>query len=128
MPWPITRRVIGRKHQRLDGPDKSTGRAKYSYDINRPGMIYAKILRCPHARARVVSVNTQAAQAVPGYRAHWRIPTAQNNSIQYFAGSEIIAVAADTEEKVEDVLRALQVQYEVLPHFVREQDALQAGA
>src|SRR5688572_16785630 len=128
MPWPTTRRVIGRRFQRLDGPDKSTGRAKYSFDINRPNLCYGRILRCPHARARIRSVNTQAAQQVPGFRALWRIPAASDNSTQYFAGSEVIAVAADTEERVEDVLRAIQVDYEVLPHFVREQDALQAGA
>jgi xanthine dehydrogenase YagR molybdenum-binding subunit len=128
MPWPTTRRVIGRKHQRLDGPDKSTGRAKYSFDINRPGMLHARILRCPHARARVRSVNTQAAQQLPGFRALWRIPEAADNNILYFAGAEVIAVCADTEGHAEDILRAITVDYEVMPHFVREQDVLQAGA
>jgi CO/xanthine dehydrogenase Mo-binding subunit len=61
MPWPQKRRVIGTKVQRLDGPDKSTGRAKYSYDISRPGLLHARILRCPHARARVKGIDTAAA-------------------------------------------------------------------
>ena len=74
--WPQNRRLLGTAVPRLDGPEKATGRAKYSFDINRPGMLHAKILRCPHARARVRSVNTQAAQALPGFRAVWRIPTA----------------------------------------------------
>src|SRR3954467_6519084 len=116
MPWPTTRRVIGRKHQRLDGPDKSTGRAKYSFDINRPGMLHARILRSPHAHARVRSIDTAACQQTPGYRAHHQI--VQPNTEVYFAGAEIIAVAADTEEHAEDCLRAIRVEYEVLPHFV----------
>ncbi len=127
MPWPTVRRVIGRKHQRLDGPDKATGRAKYSFDINRPGMLFAKILRCPHARARVRSVNTQAAQQLPGFRALWRIPAAADNTILYFAGAEVIAVCADTEGHLDDILHAIVVDYEVMAHYVREQDVLLAG-
>ena len=52
MPWPQQRRVIGTRVQRLDGPVKATGRAKYSLDINRPNMLHAVFLRCPHAHAR----------------------------------------------------------------------------
>lgn len=43
--WPKERRLIGTKVQRLDGPEKATGRAKYSFDINRPGMLFAKVFR-----------------------------------------------------------------------------------
>ena len=45
MPWPTNRRLIGTKVQRLDGPDKATGRAKYTFDINRPGMLHARVIR-----------------------------------------------------------------------------------
>ena len=51
--WPKKRRLLGTKIKRLDGPAKATGRAKYSYDINRKGMLHGKILRCPHAHAKI---------------------------------------------------------------------------
>jgi xanthine dehydrogenase YagR molybdenum-binding subunit len=117
--------VIGTKVQRLDGPDKATGRAKYSFDINRPGMLHARILRCPHAHARVTRIDTSAAEKVPGYRAQYIIATPGSPSAElFFAGAEVIAIAADTEEHAEDVLRAIRVDYETLPFQVKEQDAL----
>jgi xanthine dehydrogenase YagR molybdenum-binding subunit len=125
MPWPTTRRVIGTKVQRIDGPDKATGRAKYSFDINRPGMLHARILRCPHAHARVTNIDTTAAERVPGYRAHYVIAQAGNRPAElFFAGAEVLAVAADTEEHANDVLHAMRVDYEVLPFQVKEADAL----
>src|SRR5437660_3999666 len=108
--WPKERRVIGTKVQRLDGPDKATGHAKYSFDINRPGMLHARILRCPHARARVKAINTAAAEKVPGFRAFHII--AQPGAELRFAGAEVIAIAADTEEHAADILPAIQVDYE----------------
>jgi xanthine dehydrogenase YagR molybdenum-binding subunit len=122
MEWPSNRRVIGTKVQRLDGPDKSTGRAKYSFDINRPGMLHAKILRCPHAHAKVKSIDTAACERTVGFRALHAVAKAGDDLT--FAGAEVVAVAADTEEHAEDCLRALRVEYEVLPHFVREAEAL----
>lgn len=121
MPWPTNRRVIGTKVQRLDGPDKATGRAKYSFDINRPGMLHARILRCPHAHARIRSIDTGAAEKVNGFRALHIIKPAQTECT--FAGDEILAVCADTEEHVEDCLRAIRVEYDVLPHAVKEEDS-----
>jgi xanthine dehydrogenase YagR molybdenum-binding subunit len=126
MPWPTNRRVIGTRVQRLDGPAKASGRAKYSFDINRPGMLHARIVRCPHAHARVTTINVDDARRVAGYRAHHII--AQPNTELFFAGAEVIAVAADTEEHAEDVLRAVRVDYQVLPHMVKEEDALRAPA
>jgi xanthine dehydrogenase YagR molybdenum-binding subunit len=121
MPWPTNRRVIGTKVQRLDGPDKATGRAKYSYDRNLQGMLHARILRSPHAHARIKSIDTAPAEKVPGFRALHAI--LQNGAEVRFAGAEIVAVAADTEEHAEDCLRAIRVDYEVLPHAVKEADA-----
>ena len=124
MPWPQRRRVIGTKVQRLDGPDKATGRAKYSFDINRPGLLHGRILRCPHAHATVKNIDTSAAEKVPGYRALHII--AQRGTELYYAGDEVVAVCADTEEHAEDALRAIRVEYAVLPFFVKEEDALHA--
>src|SRR4051812_50013959 len=67
--WPETPALLGMPIKRLDGPDKVTGRARYSYDINRPGMIYGKIVRSPYPHARVVSVDLAAAQKAPGVKA-----------------------------------------------------------
>jgi xanthine dehydrogenase YagR molybdenum-binding subunit len=124
MPWPSNRRIIGTKVQRLDGPDKATGRAKYSFDINRPGMLHARILRCPHAHARVTNIDMAAAERVPGYRAHYLIAQPNNRTELFFAGAEVVAIAADTEEHAEDVLRAIRVEYEILSFQVKETDAL----
>jgi xanthine dehydrogenase YagR molybdenum-binding subunit len=126
MPWPTNRRVIGTKVQRLDGPDKATGRAKYSYDRNLQGMLHARILRSPHAHARIKSIDTAPAEKVPGFRALHAI--LQNGAEVRFAGAEIVAVAADTEEHAEDCIRAIRVEYEVLPHAVKEADARALGA
>src|SRR5947208_15672016 len=67
--WPKKRRLLGTKVKRLDGPEKATGRAKYSYDVNRPGMLHGAILRSPYAHAKVKSIDTTAARKVPGFKA-----------------------------------------------------------
>jgi xanthine dehydrogenase YagR molybdenum-binding subunit len=122
--WPKQRRLIGKKHRRIDGPDKATGRAKYSFDINRPGMLHALILRSPHAHAKVVKIDTDAAAKMPGVKAIH--PIAKPGQEVFVAGDEIVGLAADTEEHAKDALRAIKVTYEVLPHLVREEDALKA--
>src|ERR1700730_7837836 len=94
--WPKERRILGTKTERLDGPDKATGRAKYSFDINRPGMLHAMILRCPHGHARIKKINTSTAEKIAGVKAFQLI--AKEGAELYYAGDEIIAVAADTEE------------------------------
>src|SRR3954468_21966790 len=124
MPWPTTRRLIGTRVQRLDGPDKATGRAKYSFDINRPRMLHARILRSPHAHATIKSIDTAAAEKTTGFRAVHIIKKV--GAELYFAGDEILAVAADTEEHAEDCLRAIRVDYQVMPHQVKEADSLRS--
>jgi xanthine dehydrogenase YagR molybdenum-binding subunit len=122
MPWPANRRLIGTKVQRVDGADKSTGRAKYSFDINRPRLLHARILRSPHAHATIRTIDTAAAEKTPGFRALHIIkkPGAEVT----WAGDEVLAIAADTEEHCEDCIRAVRVEYDVLPHYVKEEDSL----
>ena len=106
--------------KRLDGPDKVTGRAKYTFDVNRPGMLYGRIVRSPHPHARIVSIDLSAAQRAPGVKAAlmWRDPAnAQRNTVM-FQGDEVAAVAADTEERAIDAARLVKVEYEVLPHVI----------
>jgi xanthine dehydrogenase YagR molybdenum-binding subunit len=187
--WPKKRRLLGTKIKRLDGPAKATGRAKYSYDINRKGMLQGMILRSPHAHAKIKSIDTSAARKTPGFKAlvvvdgsrDWIVESADGDSLQlrsipskkkkekeekrtvkvgpgvtlirqnkviqigdlkandtvtveveqdlvgrelFFAGDEIIAVAADTEEHAKDALRAISIEYDPLEHFVSEEDVL----
>jgi xanthine dehydrogenase YagR molybdenum-binding subunit len=123
--WPEAdkRSLIGKRISRVDGPAKVTGKAKYAYDIKRPGMLYGKILHAPYAHARVVSIDTSVAEKMPGVQAV-KIIQGPGTEIQW-AGSEIVAVAAVDEPTAEDAIRAIKVEYERLPHFVNEADLAQ---
>ena len=68
-PWPEKPVLLGTRVPRLDGSLKATGRAKYAYDINRPGMLHGRILRSPHPRARIVSMDLSPAEKAPGVKA-----------------------------------------------------------
>jgi xanthine dehydrogenase YagR molybdenum-binding subunit len=116
--WPREPRLIGQRISRLDGPDKATGTAKYTYDLRFPGMLYARFVRCPHAHARITRLDTSAAQAMPGVKAI-HLVQGEGSEIQW-ALDEIVAVAAVSEQVAEDAVRAVKVEYEVLPHFVSE--------
>ncbi len=125
--WPDAdkRSLIGQRISRLDGPDKVSGRAKYTYDVNRPGMLQGKILRSPYAHARIVSIDTSAAEAMPGVKAVLVIQ-GPGTEIQW-AGDEIVGVAAVDEPTAEDALRVIKVEYERLPHVVDDYDLKAAG-
>jgi xanthine dehydrogenase YagR molybdenum-binding subunit len=112
--------------KRLDGPDKVTGRARYSYDIARPGMIYGKMVRSPYPHARVVSVDLSQAEKAPGVKAvlAWKEPGTQ----VMYQGDPVAAVAADTEERALDAARLVRVRYEPLPHLSSVEQALAADA
>jgi len=127
--WPADRTVLGSHVKRLDGPDKVTGRARYTFDITRPGMLYGRIVRSPHPHARVVSVDLAAAQRAPGVKAAlvWKDPADPNNRVM-FQGDEVAAVAADTEEHAIDAARLITVEYEVLPHLTVVEQALSGTA
>jgi len=124
--WPPAgeRGLIGQRISRIDGPAKSSGRAKYTYDINRPGMLFGKVLRCPYAHATIKSLDVSAAKSLPGVKAV-RIIQDVGKEVQW-EGDEIAAVAAETEEIAEDAIRKIKVEYEQLPFFVVEEDFSQA--
>lgn len=119
--WPDAqhRTLIGTRQTRLDGPIKVSGRAKYTYDQNPKGLLAGAILRCPHAHAKIVSVDTSAAERMPGVKAV-QVLQGPGKEIQW-AGDEIVALAAINEGIAEDALRAIKVQYDVLPHFVDDE-------
>src|SRR5260370_25193458 len=102
--WPPkdTRKVIGTSPRRLDGPLKSTGRAKYTSDLNPKGLLIAAYLTSPHAHARITSIDTSAAEKTPGVKAVHVISPA-GTEIQW-AHREIAAVAATSEEVARDAV------------------------
>jgi xanthine dehydrogenase YagR molybdenum-binding subunit len=123
---PSESRIIGKPQARLDGPGKVTGKAKYAYDINLPGLLHGRILRSPHAHATIESIDASAAEKMPGVKAV--ILTANPGAEMKYAGDEIGAVAATTIEIAEDAMRAIKVKYKVLPHAAVEAVAMKADA
>ena len=125
--WPemSKRRVMGKRLSRLDGPIKASGRAKFSQDISSPGMLFGAVLASPYAHARVTSIDTSAAEKTKGVTAV-KVTSPAGTEIQW-AGTEIAAVAAATEEIARDAVRKIKVDYEVLPHVVDESDLQKAG-
>jgi xanthine dehydrogenase YagR molybdenum-binding subunit len=125
--WPPmeNRRVIGKRISRLDGPAKSSGKAKYPSDLNRPGTIFGAMLTSPHAHAKVRSIDIAAAKAMPGVT-DVRVVAPAGTELQW-AGAEIAFVSASTEPIARDAVRAIKVDYEVMPHLVREDDLSKAG-
>jgi xanthine dehydrogenase YagR molybdenum-binding subunit len=128
--WPAKPTVLGTHVKRLDGPDKVSGRAKYTFDITRPGMLYGRIVRSPHPHARVVSVDVSAARRAPGVKTTlvWRDPADARQNTVMFQGDEVAAVAADTEEHAIDAARLIKVEYQVLPHVTVVDQALSGSA
>ena len=126
--WPEfeKRKVIGKRISRLDGLDKSSGRAKYPSDMNPQGLLHATLVVCPHGHARVRSIDTSAAEKMPGVTAVYVIST-PGTEIQW-ANTEVAAVAANTEPQARDAARAIKVDYEVLPHVVQEHDLSKVGS
>src|SRR2546425_17054 len=124
--WPAAekRSLIGKRIDRIDGPLKTTGIAKYSFDINRPGMLWAKVITCPYARAQVVSVDLSAAQAMPGVKVVWKNDdlVGKEDKEAQFAGQIVAAVAAETEEIAKEAAERVKVEYKVLPHQVVDTD------
>ncbi|HKU76531.1 MAG TPA: xanthine dehydrogenase family protein molybdopterin-binding subunit [Pyrinomonadaceae bacterium] len=117
-------KLLNQRMTRVDGPLKATGVARYTYDQRLPGMLYARILRCPHAHARVTKIDTDAAAKIPGVKAIIPAPLSELR----FAGAPVAAVAATTPEIAGDALRAIKVTYEVLPHVVHAHTAIRPDA
>lgn len=120
--WPAAdkRKVIGKRRSRVDGPAKSSGRAKYTYDIVRPNMLYADSVKCPYAHAKVTKIDTSDAERMPGVAAVVQVhyPGDKANGEVFWAGTDIVAVAAVDEPTARDAVRAIKVEYEQLPHLV----------
>lgn len=132
-------KVIGTRPIRHDGVDKVTGRAKYGADVRLTGLLYAAMLRSPHAHARIKRIDTSRAEALPGVRAvvtSKDLPEQGDRIVQLgegaanmrhltanilardkvlYKGHAIAAVAADDLHTAEEAVKLIQVEYEVLP-------------
>jgi len=142
-PWDKTE-VVGKALPRVDAYERLSGSAVFPSDVILPGMLYAAILRCPHAHAKVKRVDVSAAGKMPGVHAviHDGAPGAQIPWYNgpdgpmsrlfdpqcRFEGDEIAAVAAETPYQARDALKKIEVDYEVLPFAVDEKQALEPDA
>src|SRR5207245_7144887 len=124
--WPEAkdRKLIGKRISRIDGHEKASGRARYTFDMNPGNLLFGKILRSPYAHAKVKSVDTSEAEKLPGV-VSVVVMSPVGKEIQW-AGDEIAAVAATREEIAEAAIRKIKVEYEPLPFFVNEEDLSQA--
>lgn len=112
--------LLGKEVQRLDGPVKASGQAKYSNDINTKGTLFAKLLTCKHAHAKLLELNLDKAKDVKGVHAVYAFREVGDEL--KWDGTLIAAVAAERSDIAEDAIRAIEVKYEVLPHWVDESD------
>src|SRR5215831_7918367 len=107
--WPDAqhRTLIGQRVSRVDSPLKVSGQARYTYDVKRPGMLFGKILRCPYASCKIESIDTSAAEKMPGVKAIEIIQ--KPGATIHWAGDEVVAIAAVDEASAEDAARAIKV-------------------
>ena len=144
--------VVGKRPVRPDGVDKVTGRARYGADTNQTGTLQAKVLRSPYPHARIRSIDTSKAEALPGVRA---VVTAKDLAISslskeelggeytglkfasdhilasdkvLYKGHPVAAVAAVNAHVAESALALIQVDYEELAAVVDVREAMKDGA
>ena len=146
-------RVVGTRPIRHDGLDKVTGRARFGADVMLPGMLYGKVLRSPHAHARIKRIDASRALALPGVKAvvtgadlpqpsdrladlgegvtsNFRFVS--NNCMAFdkvlYKGHAVAAVAATSLHIAEEAVALIQVEYEVLPPVFTSEQAMSKGA
>jgi len=148
----VDNKWIGQRTIRPDGVDKVTGRAAFAADTTMPGMIWGKVLRSPHPHARIKSINTAKAEALPGVKAvvtsrdvvdfsiekgavmlgiqdmRWMCRNVMARDKALFPGHPVAAVAATTEAIAAEACKLIEVDYEVLPWAIEIDDALRDNA
>ena len=144
--------VIGTRPVRPDGVPKVIGSARYGADYSAPGMLWGKILRSPHAHARIRAIDTSKAQALAGVKAVMTAADLAEQKFEYvgpervavnfwhmtrnimarekalYEGHAVAAVAATTPAIAEAALRLIEVDYEVLPHVIDVDEAMRPDA
>ncbi len=138
-PWKKTN-ILGKRIPRTDAYERMSGAAVYPSDVSLPNMIYGAVKRCPHPHARIKSVDVSAAERMKGVRAVIYKDAADANpawtyddqasrlfpEVCRFEGEAVAAAAADTPYIARDALKAIAVDYEVLPFVSDERKALSA--
>ncbi|MBW2216457.1 MAG: molybdopterin-dependent oxidoreductase [Deltaproteobacteria bacterium] len=139
--------IIGTPVPRIESGEKVTGSARYAADIKIPGMLYGKIKRSPYAHAKIKSIDTSKAEALPGVKAVitgadtlgvryglWRLreetmdeQALATDKVRY-VGDEVAAVAAIDEDTAIEAVALIDVEYEVLPALLSTDDACADGA
>jgi xanthine dehydrogenase YagR molybdenum-binding subunit len=97
---------------------KVSGRAKYTYDYHGANMLFGKMVRSPYAKAKIVSIDTSAAEKLPGVKAIEIIQ--KPGTVAQWAGDDIVALAATDECIAEDAAKLIKIQYQPLPHLVSD--------
>ena len=133
--------LIGKRVPKMDAPEKTAGKTRYVHDINLPGQLIGKILRTDRIHAKILSIDTSAAEALPGVKAVITAkdmpnkPLGVNKDNPPLKGDkvraerdEIAAVAAETLEIAEAALKLIKVEYEDLPPLFDPRDAEKDGA
>lgn len=128
--------VVGKRTKRTDALQKVTGAAKYTADIQLPGMLYARFLRSPYPHARIKSIDLSEARAYPGVFAVQLVgaevegaqPAADKLPLLRYAGQPIAAVAAESQLIANEAARLIKVQYEQMPFVVELDEARKEGA
>ncbi|MEP0048883.1 MAG: xanthine dehydrogenase family protein molybdopterin-binding subunit [Roseobacter sp.] len=138
-------KTVGTRPVRPDGVDKVTGRARYGADFNMPGQLVARVLRSPHAHARILRIDTSRAEAFKGVKAVITasdLPDLSNGNKAlfdildncmarvkvFYDGHAVAAVAAIDAQTARKALKLIDVEYEVLPHVVDVDAATKSDA
>jgi xanthine dehydrogenase YagR molybdenum-binding subunit len=135
-------RVIGKRVNRVDAIPKVTGQARYTYDVQLPGMLYARIVSSTVPHARIKSIDTSAAEAYPGVKAvhildrvmsiaQLRDPGAEANErypVVRYNGQPIAAVAATSMRAAKAAAKLVRVEYERIPHVTSLEAAMRDDA
>ncbi|NEA99087.1 molybdopterin-dependent oxidoreductase [Streptomyces sp. SID13726] len=140
---------VGRNLPAPAGPQVVTGTARYTFDVDVPGLLHMKLLRSPHAHARITAIDTAAALQVPGVQAvftHLDAPERHFSTARHehpeedpddtrvlddtvrHIGQRVAAVVADTEAAAEEGCRRVEVTYDVLPAVLDPEEAMRPGA
>ncbi len=139
-----TLKIAGHDVPRLDGVDKVNGLARYTGDLDLPGMAYGKVLRSPVPHARLVRIDTSKAESLPGvitvltrddladlnhrYGATYKDQSVVAVDKVRFVGDPLAAVLATDEAAAEEALAQIDVEYEDLPNITTIDEALAPGA
>ncbi|MGB2983454.1 MAG: xanthine dehydrogenase family protein molybdopterin-binding subunit, partial [Candidatus Bipolaricaulia bacterium] len=134
-------RYVGKGVSREDGIDKVAGTARYTHDLLVPGMLHAALVRSPHASARIVRVDTEAARKLPGVRVvltgnglcyrlglYMQDKCILAREVVRYQGEGVVAVAADTLDIARAACQLIEVEYEPLEAVLDPRASMENGA